>query len=51
MDRFEFDKDGNLVHYINDEPRALVKPENIPAYQESQPDAPSAPPKAKKGGA
>lgn len=48
-DRFEFDAAGNLRHFIADELRATVAPDNIASYQESQPDAPAAPAKAKKG--
>lgn len=39
--RYDFDSAGNLLHFIHDELRATVAPENIPAYRESQPDAPS----------
>jgi len=48
-DRFEFDAAGNLRHFIADELRAVVAPDQIASYQESQPDAPSAPAKKKKG--
>jgi hypothetical protein len=48
-DRFEFDTAGNLRHFIADELRATVAPDNIASYQESQPDAPAAPAKPKKG--
>lgn len=41
--RYEFDTAGNLVHFVHDEPRALVAPANIAAYRESNPDAPEAP--------
>lgn len=48
-DRFEFDTAGNLRHFIQDELRAIVAPDNIAAYQEAYPDAPAAPAKPKKG--
>lgn len=48
-DRFEFDAAGNLRHFIADELRAVVAPEQIASYQESQPAAPAAPAKPKKG--
>lgn len=44
--RYQFDAAGNLVHFVHDEPRALVAPENIAAYRADHPDAPEAPPKA-----
>lgn len=43
MNNFQFDGKGNLLHFINDELRAVVPQESILVYQESWPDAPSAP--------
>lgn len=43
MNNFQFDGKGNLLHFINDELRATVPESSIVEYQESWPDAPSAP--------
>ena len=49
-DRFEFDTAGNLRHFIADELRATVAPDNIASYQESQPDAPAKARQSEEGG-
>lgn len=40
MDRFEYDAEGNLNHYINDELRAIVPAAHVADYQTEWPDAP-----------
>lgn len=47
MQRFEFDANGNLLHFVNDELRATVPADAIAAYRETYPDAPAKPAKAK----
>jgi hypothetical protein len=46
MNRFEFDQNGNLLHFINDELRATVPAAGIAEYRKTYPDAPAKAPKA-----
>lgn len=42
MNTYEFDDQGNLKHFINEELRATVPESSISVYRESWPDAPGA---------